>query len=515
MRPVKKTIIIILLTALLTTELSGIAANAKNSDSSRCTPYVFLAMRGSGQNDIDPKRPILNAFGPELASLYEELSQRPKFKGNISWANFPPKENRRVIYYKADGVSLSVDYVDSVVNNSTLSVATQIADYSKDCGASTKFILAGYSQGAYAVHWIVNFLEDNRPEIAKRIVAAVFLADPAKTDSGLLPLAWSLKHVDKKSIINTSLQGCVAAHAALIQSVYWIKDKLQFLNLNSKSKNENLQVTQNEAVDYAYGKFCGNLDQTLNYAATKDFKLRDPRTVPFIYINERLDVVADTATLIKLMVPMLPASVLSATATIGALFKYGANIHSSYCPTEGQYAPKNSGSKCDYAHHKKFIDQSIALIEKYTPDKPLVLKVDSDAIRSNQIMEEWFGDGWQGSTTTCEIILQVFSRPTPEFLNAVKIHKYRVIAINQTTKASLLLFVSENSGDPIGDYFVGTQLFDYYKKNLETISKGKFIENGGTPSGFYKMLDDDIDKYWAPYYLDVSNSNLLCKKSTN
>ena len=163
------------------TPANAFASSKKTvSKLSSCPRYVFLGMRGSGQ-ELEPGSDV-GVFGPELASLLSELKKIPAFVGNLE-SDYPDAAS-----YKALGVGLTSEYIGEVRNEAPLALTELFASHTKRCGSDTKFILAGYSQGAYAVHELVSMLEKNkaRPELKNRVLAAIALANPGNPETGLM-----------------------------------------------------------------------------------------------------------------------------------------------------------------------------------------------------------------------------------------------------------------------------------------------------------------------------------------
>jgi len=184
MRKRISTLIALILAMGVLTYVSPASASSssqkKMSELRICPKYIFLGMRGSGQK-LEPGSDV-GVFGPELASLLSELKKIPAFVGNLE-SDYPDAAN-----YKALEVGLTSEYINEVRNEAPLALNNLFASYTNRCKSDTKFILAGYSQGAYAVHWLVRMLEKNkdRPELKNRVIAAIALANPGNPETGLM-----------------------------------------------------------------------------------------------------------------------------------------------------------------------------------------------------------------------------------------------------------------------------------------------------------------------------------------
>ena len=303
-------------------------AKAVKKVTRKCAPYIFFGMRGSGQN-IENGPLILKDFGPEIASLYTSLSIRPKFKGKIEWAKL--KSQNANSQYLAQDVTLSKEFIDSITIGATKALSSQFNLYLKKCEKDTKFIFAGYSQGAYATHWLINELEKNNKGVLKRIVGVILLADPGKPKEGMFDLAWSIKYDAKYKLLYDTLMKCP----------------------DMKSLN-------NQAVD-----FCITTMSVLNYAATSETKLLEPKIVPVYNFDHDGDLVSDTTNWLNSAVEKLLANfILTGLNGLAEWINEGASIHGSYCPTTGPYISFFNTGKCRAQNYSEFISSSIGFLER-------------------------------------------------------------------------------------------------------------------------------------------------------
>jgi hypothetical protein len=152
------------------------------SVSSGCTPYKFIGMRGSGQKYDDPaeKIPENRQMGPEMASLYGYLQNFQEFKGKMSFSGVPN--------YPAPSVPLGKDWSEFIESLETISTIELIKEFSNEVQRcpDTKFIIAGYSQGAYGAHYLIKIMEENKAYLRNSLVGAIFLANPSENKNGIL-----------------------------------------------------------------------------------------------------------------------------------------------------------------------------------------------------------------------------------------------------------------------------------------------------------------------------------------
>jgi hypothetical protein len=148
-----------------------------------CKEYIFVGMRGSGQTYESGKGVDGSAYkevGRDLGIVYLRLKDSKRFKGKITYMG--------VASYNAMGVEASADYLREVINYSGASLLVTLGSVADRCPRS-KFIFAGYSQGAYAVRSALVALESGKSGYEKylpRISAAAVLADPGNPNAGIL-----------------------------------------------------------------------------------------------------------------------------------------------------------------------------------------------------------------------------------------------------------------------------------------------------------------------------------------
>lgn len=86
------------------------------------------------------------------------------------------------------------DYFDSIYDGVNQVVA--ILDYEASNCPSEKFVLAGYSQGALAIHIALRDLGSSDPAMFSRIIGVAMIADPAKGAHGA---EYTLEEFDKQA----------------------------------------------------------------------------------------------------------------------------------------------------------------------------------------------------------------------------------------------------------------------------------------------------------------------------
>jgi hypothetical protein len=280
-----------------------------------CPKYVFLGMRGSGQK-LQPGSDV-GVFGPELASLLSELKKIPAFVGNLE-SNYPDAAS-----YKAVGVGLNEEYVNEVRNVAPIALTNLFMSYIKRCESDTKFILAGYSQGAYAVHYLVTSLEkpSTPPELKNRILAAITLANPGNPKTGLMAYLEALEDSRVGKDANDLLFLCAWA----------------------------AEVTKKNCE-----KFWGLLAKN----AVNDV-LPAPKVIPMFSYYKKQDLVADISSNIsfKLLLKTIPEFYAVVIPAAFASYFSMAKTHSSYCPKSGP-SSKPPTDKCSDSNNADFVKKS-------------------------------------------------------------------------------------------------------------------------------------------------------------
>jgi hypothetical protein len=292
-----------------------------------CPKYVFLGMRGSGQK-LQPGSDV-GVFGPELASLLSELKKIPALVGNLE-SNYPDAAS-----YKALEVGLNEEYVNEVRNVAPIALTKLFSSYIDRCESDTKFILAGYSQGAYAVHWLVTFLEkpSTPPQFKNRILAAITLANPGNPKTGLMAYLEALKGSPVGK--DAHKVGFLCAWAA--------------------------EVTKKNCE-----KFWGLLAKN-----AVDDVLPPPKAIPMFSYYKKQDLVADIGSNIsfKLLLKTPPNFY---SAVLPAAFAFSISMtktHSSYCPKSGPFS-KPPTDKCSDSNNADFVQKATKhVIDQLTKKK--------------------------------------------------------------------------------------------------------------------------------------------------
>jgi hypothetical protein len=164
-----------------------------NDVAAGCKRVMFLAVRGSGEaptnsdSDADYNN-WLSGFGSRVWTMYQGFQGYMTSHGysnsnNADWKGIG-------LRYRAQGVPSGLSLVNVWTDGSYVAsywegvdrIQQYLADEYAKCGTSEKFVLAGYSQGALAIHI---YLTQRAPSYIMNQIAAVGLqADPAKNKAG-------------------------------------------------------------------------------------------------------------------------------------------------------------------------------------------------------------------------------------------------------------------------------------------------------------------------------------------
>jgi hypothetical protein len=158
-----------------------------------CKRVMFLAVRGSGEDpvnsdDDEDYNNWLSGFGTRVWTIYQG------FEGYMSSHSYTNSDNQDWkgigLRYRAQPVPGALSFLNVWTDASYVASYWEGVDrieqylnneYSQ-CGTTEKYVLAGYSQGALAIHI---YLTEVAPSyIINQIAAVGLLADPAKNKDG-------------------------------------------------------------------------------------------------------------------------------------------------------------------------------------------------------------------------------------------------------------------------------------------------------------------------------------------
>lgn len=310
-----------------------------------CAPYIFLGLSGSGQKSDLSESGLNREFGPEIASLYGSIIQMAEFKGQVIYDS--------ISAYKAIGLprkseNLASDlalFFQSLNSNATSALNLRFKEYESAC-PNSRFIIAGYSQGAYAAHKFILDLEEADPSRLNKIVGSIFLANPATPKTGIV----------------------------------------SFLNSNSEAASSISKLSNSFRILLCTVLRIGGVSGWCTNSIKSGVKvpgsvapLPSPKSIEALFLYKDLDIIADAANLFSTSnlkkemnlaiernsassktVPKLPQSTFFAMGVSMAASK-GIGIHSSYCPTSGEFAPKSQSKKrtCSTENNNLFLQESL------------------------------------------------------------------------------------------------------------------------------------------------------------
>lgn len=182
-----------------------------------CSKYIFIGMRGSGEKyQADPL-----GIGKTLTNLFNEVKTHPTINGEISVDGVPQYPAVPVPFILLGDSSLKdftnpkvlPNFVNETVNQTTMHLSKRFGDIRKACPGA-KFLLAGFSQGAYGVNDFINILERHYSKDELRaVIAGVFLiANPAEEGRGIIPTLDA--YAKSKELEQSSIELC-ATNAVL------------------------------------------------------------------------------------------------------------------------------------------------------------------------------------------------------------------------------------------------------------------------------------------------------------
>jgi len=166
--------------------------------SNACAEVFFIGARGSGQNGDDAGP--LN-MGDQIERLYRLYAERIHDQP-ISGSNRLARSAPVGVDYPAAGAFSIIDdtYIESVEEGSQ-DVQAKIDAITERCGKKTRFVLAGYSQGAHAVTAALTEIGgNNRIDAVVLVASPVFqqgeagteYGNPGAASQGILRTLWDL-----------------------------------------------------------------------------------------------------------------------------------------------------------------------------------------------------------------------------------------------------------------------------------------------------------------------------------
>lgn len=120
-----------------------------------CKPFVFLGFRGSGESLTVDGNKTGYGLGPTLGPIYRGLASASAYSGKITWAYSSPTGTYAYTPRAVPGFSTSATaawspYLDDLLRLNSARVAAAVTSVHVKCPSSL-ILLAGYSQGAYAI----------------------------------------------------------------------------------------------------------------------------------------------------------------------------------------------------------------------------------------------------------------------------------------------------------------------------------------------------------------------------
>jgi hypothetical protein len=169
----------------------GLPSKALIVRNQKCSEYIFIGMRGSGEAYEDAT--VEGRVGKHLHPLFLSLGNHPTIKGGISADGVPDYKAVKVPLNPLDPNGELFPFLLETVNMTTIELSARFVRIKNAC-PNAKFILAGYSQGAYGVNQLMNLFEkNNKQEEIENVIAGVFLiANPAEEERGIIPTLESI-----------------------------------------------------------------------------------------------------------------------------------------------------------------------------------------------------------------------------------------------------------------------------------------------------------------------------------
>ena len=444
--------------------ISALALQSKQNEAaieSKCTKYKFIGMRGSGQGYEGPSE--MEALGPEMASLYGRLKTITELKGQISYSGIKS--------YPAVAVPSKEQEIPAFLTSlGDIGTIELIKDYARELKMcpDTKFIIAGYSQGAYAAHYLLDQIQSHKSYLRDSIVGVILLANPTQDNTGIVSILKDNTKITKnfKIFLSIILEGIGSSYSLSLE----------------KALSEEYNI---DPPDPAFLK-------TMSYYQPSDV-IAD--TSKFLY-DVRLELAAYAANKILNPIP----GVKDVTRTIlekkiKGKFKTSSAIHSGYCAKSGIFAPKDAGKlqTCNEKANKDFLARS----EKYIKGQLDILKRLDYQRRQNVL--NWYGNDWQVPTNCQQIMNQSFSKLQKDM--AVEFEDFgglRILAINLNEPS--IWFVDQEDLELVSytpeDGFYSLETFEKLEQLLETLESFDRVFSSLSKSGIISNLVFEPEDDW-------------------
>ena len=180
-----------------------VAPGAEPDPPAGCKPFMFLGVRGSGEEPRDSSGDAAytnwqTGFGAPVGETYARF--RPALADKLQITDEATVQKGIALRYTAMHVpilenatgplsvfnSFNAAYADASYNASIWMGVDRIKQYLEDeyfkCGTTQKYVMVGYSQGALAIHIYLNLRAPSF--IINQIAAVGLIADPAKNGNG-------------------------------------------------------------------------------------------------------------------------------------------------------------------------------------------------------------------------------------------------------------------------------------------------------------------------------------------
>jgi hypothetical protein len=190
-----------------------------------CRPYVLIGMRGSGE----PLTNVQYGLGSDLHELWDTMNAngsrfRDKLSSAVPTASSYPARPVPISTDQKRLLSLMDPYLQQVYNGSGTALQLTMVQVASRCPTS-KLIVAGYSQGAYAVNFA---MRRSSSTVLSKVAGTILLADPAQNPAGALRILKSYCSTGNRPAnittaswnelrtVSTSSNICVRTRAATI-----------------------------------------------------------------------------------------------------------------------------------------------------------------------------------------------------------------------------------------------------------------------------------------------------------
>lgn len=205
-----------------------------------CPDVLLIGARGSGETALRS-----SGLGPEVLTLYKQMQS--DLGNKLSTDSLPvdyPAASVDVLKPDSDVVHYVQNHLDpylASIDQGIKSVLNEFTTKAQQC-PQTRFVLAGYSQGALVMHQVLINLYFNNAGLLNRIAATALIADPDRLPKTAATSVWSSKDPPQSSGIRFYFLGGYDIPPAVAADTFSICNEWDFVCDFNQSSLQNYKA---------------------------------------------------------------------------------------------------------------------------------------------------------------------------------------------------------------------------------------------------------------------------------